>query len=564
MVPGFYLHRQWSFGSHLNSNGFSQYSHISPPFHQPAHNTSPLKSKQPSIESAKASTLSVIPEETERLLGDCTKDFPYFFGDIQNANSSHDITEEMKMNINKNKPDASLYVIDKAELPIAEDTFSNVAGLPHFSFLFENLEKIEGIIVDSGNARLEREILLHIERLGALKLFHAFLSRTLKDPKILDVTGTCPEHAMVQPMDEQADGYIVSSGKKVERKAQRERALKKVTDEPIVCSSLKRVKKSTKSINAALTHKGHPGNSKSRSHLRAQSEVEMSRGVQEVAKLEKIRANLEENLGRDASFSVWAEAAGINEKVLKQQLHFGWFCRDKLLRSTRPLVMYLAKSYRGRGIGFEDLLQAGSLGVLQGAERFDHTRGYRFSTYVQYWIRKSLSALVARHSRGVQIPMALNKVLNQTVKAKRALHQMHGRHPREVEIAEFTGLSLVNVRLANKCLRVHGSIDQRIGDNWGATYMEVTADTFIETPEKMVMKQHMREAIHEVLVNLHPREKQVLMLRYGLWDGRCKSLEEIGRLYNVTKEWIRKIEKMALEKVRKEEVQCNLNFFLNS
>lgn len=203
------------------------------------------------------------------------------------------------------------------------------------------------------------------------------------------------------------------------------------------------------------------------------------------------------------------------------------------------------------------------MGVLNGAERFDNSRGYKFSTYVQHWIRKSMLALIARHSKGIQIPVRMEKIIKRIQEARRDFSNREGRYPQDEETAQFTHLSLDKVRLANKCSRAIGSIEQEIGDGWRTKFMEVTPDTSLKTPSEIVMRQHMREDIFEVLRGLHPRERQVLVLRYGLDDGRCRSLQEIGSLFHVTKEWIRKIERKALSKIRREDIQGELKHYLH-
>lgn len=289
----------------------------------------------------------------------------------------------------------------------------------------------------------------------------------------------------------------------------------------------------------------------------------MSRGVKVVAELEKLRAILEEESGQVPSLRTWAEAAGVDENVLRQNLHFGWFCRDELLRSTRSLVIFLTRNYRGLGIAHEDLIQAGNMGVLRGAERFDHTRGYRFSTYVQYWIRKSMSRMVAWHARGIRIPTTLATAVNQIQKARKSLNNHHRKYPDDMEIAKLTGFSVAKVRSASQCLRVVGSIDQKIGDCINAKYMEFTPDRSLRSPEETVLRQNMSSQIQELLSGLDFRERQVLILRYGLKDNQVKSLEEIGRLFNVSKEWIRRIERKAMEKLRDKDVYSSLSHYRN-
>ncbi|KAE8658080.1 RNA polymerase sigma factor sigC [Hibiscus syriacus] len=320
---------------------------------------------------------------------------------------------------------------------------------------------------------------------------------------------------------------------------------------------------------------------------------------------------MEEETGKVVSMSCWAEAAKHMEKVLKQHLHYGWCCRDELLRSTISLVLYFARNYRDLGIALEYLIQAGSIGVLQGAERFDHTRGYKFATYIQYWIRKSILRMVARHARGIQVPCALSRAIGQIQKARKALSKSHAKYPEEEEIAKMTCVSLSKIRSADKCFRVVGSIDRKIGDfinaklfglvslisfesrvpfldylgqistlktvlldsgnNW-----EFIPDMSIGRPEKTVMRQHMKEDMHALLNGLEKRERQVVVLRYGLNGSPPKSLEryglngsppksleEIGRLFCVSKEWIRRIEMKAMMKLRDKETCRNLSHYLD-
>lgn len=146
-------------------------------------------------------------------------------------------------------------------------------------------------------------------------------------------------------------------------------------------------------------------NTKNKRIIVAKREAEISKGLKVLAELEKIRTAIEEDTKQVASLSNGAEASGVDEKVLQQLLHHGYYCRDELIQSTHSLVLYLARKYMGMGIALDDLLQAGYVGVLQGAGRFDSSRGYKFSTYVQYWIRKSILRVVARYARGIVIPV---------------------------------------------------------------------------------------------------------------------------------------------------------------
>ncbi|XP_059461280.1 RNA polymerase sigma factor sigC isoform X2 [Corylus avellana] len=459
-------------------------------------------------------------------------------------------------------------MIDDTQVPVKEDKCTSSTSLKvyrtaHFKLLMENTHVLEKTFVDSDNLGLERDILLQLGRLGAINLFNTCLSRTLKISNVLDLSDVPTEHVGEHKMKSEVDDHIgkviVHSGKMKERKSRRERTLKNASEISFLSMPSKTIEKrfgkpTVSSVKRASRSRG-------RRLKVTRNEAEMSRGVRVVADLERIRRTLEEETGRVASLSCWAEAAGLDEKVLQQHLHYGWYCRDELIRSTRPLVLYLARNYRGQGIALEDLFQAGNLGILQGAERFDHTRGYRFSTYVQYWIRKSMSRMVAQHARGIQIPCTLSSTINKIQKARKALYRSHRKYPDDDEIAKHTGLSLAKIRSASKCFRVVGSIDQKMGEYM--QYREVTPDMSIRSPEESVMRQHMRKDIHNLLKSLDSRERQVLFLRYGLEDYQPKSLADTGKLLQVTKEWIRKVEKKALTKLRDEDIRRDLSHFLD-
>lgn len=510
-----------------------------------------VRGREGSVNSARLSFLSVISEE-----GDTSNKDPLKVHTCPSASPQllEDGISEMeeKMNLRRMSKSSSPNMIDDKE-----HSFVSSAGLrtSHFSLLLQNLDVLEETFADSGVSKLEKEILLQLGRLGALKLFDICLSRTLKTSSFLDLSEIPTEPIEEQKMDRKV---IVRSGKKEER-----RSRKRTSDDSKISSDSLPLKPMSKGFkNPTISSVRRASNSRSRRLMIAKNEAEMSVGVKVIADLERLKATLEKETGKVPTLRCWAEAAGVDEKVLQQQLHFGWCCQDELVRSTRSLVLYLARNYRGLGVALDDLLQAGNLGLLQGAERFDPSRGYRFSTYVQYWIRKSMSRLVARHARGIKIPNTLSKAINQIQKARKANYNSHMKYPDDEEIAKITGLSLAKIRSASRCLRVVGSVDHKIWECSAGTYMEFTPDISIESPEESVLRQHMKNDIHDLLEGLHSREKQVLALRYGLNYCNPKSLEEIGRLFHVSKEWIRKIEKKALTKLREEETNKNLSHYL--
>ncbi|XP_010515896.1 PREDICTED: RNA polymerase sigma factor sigC isoform X2 [Camelina sativa] len=424
-----------------------------------------------------------------------------------------------------------------------------------YNLLAKNLLALEETFVALDSLRMERDIMLQMAKLGAAEFFKTCLSRSrcssitscLSDTT--ELVGTTPNQQHV----------FVSSRRKLKKISRRS----SVTGENGVDQgSLPTGLRTTWNIIDVPRVRRPPKYRKKRERI-SRNEAEMSTGVKIVADMERIRTQLQEESGKVANLSCWAEAAGMNEKLLMRNLHYGWYCRDELLKSTRSLVLFLARNYRGLGIAHEDLIQAGYVGVLQGAERFDHTRGYKFSTYVQYWIRKSMSMMVSRHARGVHIPASIIRTINQIQKARKTLKTSHGiKYPADEEISKLTSLSVKKIRAANQCLKVVGSIETKVGDCFSTKFLELTPDRTMESPEEAVMRQSARRDLHDLLEGLEPREKQVMVLRYGLQDYRPKSLEEIGKLLRVSKEWIRKIERRAMAKLRDQPNAEDLRYYL--
>ncbi|XP_074584661.1 RNA polymerase sigma factor sigC isoform X2 [Curcuma longa] len=482
------------------------------------------------------------------------------FGQVQSV-------EQIKVNLD-NCTSKICQDVAKQILKVEDSSFIHtnltLKTAAELAILMENIDRIEDLIVGADTVRLERDILTHLRRLGAMKLFTTCFSKAFTET-IIGSSNLVNKHLDAYPFelrfDEKKDSILVHSNKKEQRKKRRARRLEKVSRRSV----LQIPTKSRHKDELFSLHKRGLGKfaglsgSKEREMI-AKNESEMSMGVKEMANLEKLCKNLEEDMGKPPSFTRWAEAAGLDQKTLRSRLQFGWYCRDKLIKSTRSLVIFIAKNYRGMGIAFDDLTQAGYVGVLNGAERYDIKKGYRFSTYAQYWIRKSILAMIAWHSRTIKVRM--ESMINQIQKVKGNFHTSEGKYPNDEEIAELTGLSLAYVRLASQCSRSVGSIEQEVRDGWNTKFMEITADTCVKIPYEFIGKEHAREQILNLLQTLHPRERQVLALRYGLEDGRCKSLEEIGRLCHVSREWIRKIEKEALSKIRSQEMQRSLSHYL--
>lgn len=517
-----------------------------------------FRGKELDFGSVKLSLLTVGFDESEMLHKDTLKSHASSSSVSHLAENDY---SNLEMTTGKSSCKDLHNMANNTQLLSERDTSVYVRGLQacntsHFHILMENISVLENKVSDSELLKLERDILVHLGRLGALQLFHACLSRTM-DMSYLPAQGTEGKRTNDRN-DNDLKKNVIFSKRKGERKSRQERRLQ-ATSKRCACRS---ENSNEKSMHHVVSSDAKKTKVRGRRTMIAKNEAEMSRGIKVVVQLEKVKATLEKETGRAVTLNCWAEAAGIDEKMLQHDLHFGWYCRDELLKSGRSLVLYLARYYRGLGVAHEDLIQAGNVGLLQGAERFDHTRGYQFSTYVQYWIRKAMSQLVSRHGRGIKVPLTLSTAINRVQKARKAIKRSHGKRPDDVEVSKITGLSLDKIKSADKCLRLVGSLDRKVGDGINIKYLECTPDTSLDMPGNTVMKQHMRNDIHKLLQDLDPKERRVLILRYGL-EGHCLSLHEVGKIFHVSKEWIRKMEKRALTKLKSEDNRRNLKHYLD-
>ncbi|KAI4337535.1 hypothetical protein L6164_015939 [Bauhinia variegata] len=527
------------------------------------------RGRETSLNLTRLSLLSTLCEEAETSQKDSRRPYTCSSSPLEILDNDFVEIEETKINKTK-RPRSSVHkMIDNSLMASGNEMSTESTNFQpfrasHFRLLMENLGILEETFADSEAVRLKKEIILQLGKFGALELFNNRLSKSLESPCALDCSDGHPEqvgeHHANNKAHDQLGKVVVRSRRKKENKS-RKRPL--CASEVSSCQSLPSKVTQGSLLDFPDSSVKRVSNGKNRRGMVARKEAEMSKAIKVLAELERTRAAMEEDTKQIASLSAWAEACGVDEKVLRQQLRYGRYCRDELIRSTRSLVLYLARNYRGMGIAMEDLLQAGYVGVLQGAERFDCTRGYRFSTYVQYWIRKSMSRMVTRYARGILIPWSLNRAVSQIQKARKALKSTAMKSPDDYEIAKMTGLSLDKIRSASNCLRVVGSINQKVGDCLNVQYMQVMPDTSIGCPEEAVMQQHKRKDIYDLLKGLNPRERQILTLRFGLNDHQRRSLEDIGRVLNVSKEWVRKIEKNALTKLRNESINLNLNYYLD-
>ncbi|NEP15750.1 MAG: RNA polymerase sigma factor, RpoD/SigA family [Leptolyngbya sp. SIO4C1] len=286
--------------------------------------------------------------------------------------------------------------------------------------------------------------------------------------------------------------------------------------------------------------------------LTHEEEIRYGKAVQAWREFESLKAELSENAEDDKQISkqAWAKAADVSIEDLDAVIRAGLQAKRKMIEANLRLVVSIAKKYARRNLDMADLIQEGTVGLDRGVEKFDPTKGYRFSTYAYWWIRQAITRAIAQQSRTIRLPIHINEKISKLKKTQRQLSQSLGRRATVSEIAAELEMTTAEVRKYLDYARRPLSLDMRIGDDQTSELGDLLEDDG-PSPEDYAMKRSLSEDLDKLMDNLNDQQREVINLRFGLSDGKRLTLAKIGARLNISRERVRQIQQQALRNLRR-------------
>jgi len=404
--------------------------------------------------------------------------------------------------------------------------------------------RIDGVVPADSVAQVLRDVELSEDIILAVANVFAGLGIQVDDS--VDDLVELPDEVLDEVSDEVIDDTVV-------RKPRPERAIEEDDDTK---------PRRRKSRPAAVERGGGVGDGGTTDTVRMY--------LKEIGRVSLLTAEDERELamriesGVNAKASITAATLPDELRRLHRVLGDGEVAKAQLIQANLRLVVSIAKRYVGRGMLLLDLIQEGNLGLMRAVEKFDYTKGFKFSTYATWWIRQAITRAIADQARTIRIPVHMVESMNRVMRVQRQMTQELEREPSIEELAEKTGLTAERVREIQRIAQDPLSLDSPVGEEDDSNLADFIEDSGADAPAEVATRRMLAEAVEEALDELSDREKEVVRLRFGLYDGQARTLEEVGREFGVTRERIRQIEAKTLAKLRHPQRSQKLKEFLDN